>query len=83
MDRTVSVKIDEETKSKMKSFRDVNWAEVIRSAIKRRIEFEEEMRRPINKARAMRASQHMLKLKSKTSGKWSGVEEIRKWRKER
>ncbi len=83
MDRTVSVKIDEETKSKMESFRDVNWADVIRSAIKRRIELEEEMRRPINKARAMRASHHMLKLKSKTSGKWSGMEEIRKWREKR
>jgi len=83
MKQTISVKIDEETKSKMASFRDVNWAEVVRSAIKRRIELEEEMRRPINKARAVRASQHMLKLKSKTSGKWSGVEEIRKWRENR
>lgn len=80
MARTISVKIDEDTKSKMETFRDVNWAEVVRSAIKRRIELEEDMRRPINKARAIRASRHMLKLKSKTSGRWSGVEEIRKWR---
>jgi len=80
MARTISVKVDEETKSRMELFSDVNWAEVIRSAIKRRLELEEDMRKPINKARAIKASKHMLKLKSKTSGKWSGVEEIRKWR---
>jgi len=80
MPKTVSVKVDEETKSKMELFSDVNWAEVIRSAIKRRLEIEEDIRKPINKARALRASKHMLKIKSKTSGKWSGTEEIRKWR---
>ena len=80
MARTISVKVDEETKSRMEFFSDVNWAEVIRSAIKRRLELEEDMRKPINKARAIKASKHMLKIKSKTSGKWSGVEEIRKWR---
>ena len=80
MARTISVKVDEETKSRMELFSDVNWAEVIRAAIRRRLELEEDMRKPINKARAIKASKHMLKLKSKTSGKWSGVEEIRKWR---
>lgn len=80
MAKTVSVKVDEETKSKMEQFGDVNWAEVIRAAIKRRLELEEDMHKPIDKARAIKASKHMLKIKSKTSGKWSGVEEIRKWR---
>ncbi|MFY3740038.1 MAG: hypothetical protein HMLIMOIP_000463 [Candidatus Nitrosomirales archaeon] len=41
------------------------------------------MVKTINKKRANRASKHMLKIKSKTSGKWSGVEEIRKWRDKR
>ncbi len=80
MARTVSVKVDEETKSKMERFSDVNWAEVIRAAIKRRVELEEDVRKPIDKARAIKASKHMFKIKLKTSGKWSGVEEIRKWR---
>ena len=80
MAKTVSVKVDEETKSKMEHFGDVNWAEVIRVAIKRRLEVEEDMHKPIDKAKAIKASKHMLKIKSKTSGKWGGVEEIRKWR---
>ncbi|MGH9878410.1 MAG: hypothetical protein ACRD5H_12305 [Nitrososphaerales archaeon] len=83
MARTISVKVDEETKSRMETFSDVNWADVIRAAIRRRLEIEEDVRRPINKARAIKASKHMLKIKSKTSGKWSGVEEIRKWRERR
>ncbi len=37
------------------------------------------MVKTINKKRANRASKRMLKIKSKTSGKWNGVEEIRKW----
>ncbi|MGH9923213.1 MAG: hypothetical protein ACRD38_10710 [Nitrososphaerales archaeon] len=83
MARTISVKVDEETKSRMETFSDINWADVIRAAIRRRLEIEEDVRRPINKARAIKASKHMLKIKSKTSGKWSGVEEIRKWRERR
>jgi hypothetical protein len=83
MAKTVSVKVDDETKSKMELFGDVNWAEVIRSAIRRRLEVEEDVRKPINKARALRAAKHMLKIKGKTSGKWSGAEEIRKWREHR
>lgn len=83
MAKTISVKVDEDTKTKMEEFSDINWSEVIRAAIKRRLQIEEDMRKPINKARAIRASKHMLKIKSKTSGRWSGVEEIRKWRERR
>jgi hypothetical protein len=81
--KTISVKVDEETKSRMGRCPEVNWAELIRAAIRRRLEVEEEMRGPTDKAKAIKASKHMRKVRSKTSGKWSGVEEIRKWRERR
>ncbi|MFQ6074597.1 MAG: hypothetical protein ACE5Z5_00485 [Candidatus Bathyarchaeia archaeon] len=41
------------------------------------------MRSRIDRARALRASQDMERLRAKTSGKWSGVGEIRRWRETR
>lgn len=81
--RVVSVRVDEETKAKMDLYKDVNWSEVIRRAIKARVEVEERLRSRIDRARALKASEDMERLRAKTSGKWSGVEEIRKWREER
>ena len=79
----VSVKVDEETKEKMDALKDVNWSEVIRRSIRERIETEEMLRRRIDRARAEKASDDMEKIRAKTSGKWSGVGEIRKWRETR
>jgi len=79
----VSVRVDDETKRKMDSYKDVNWSEVIRRAIRARVEVEKRLRRQIDRARALRASEDMERLRAKTSGKWSGVEEIRRWREER
>lgn len=58
----------------------VKWVNVIREAIKRRIEVEEMMRGEIDRARALKASEDIERLRSKSTGRWSGVEEIRKWR---
>lgn len=78
--KVVSVKVDDNIKAKMEKFKDVNWSEVIRKAIIERIEFEESLRTEIDKRRAHHASEQMEKLREKTTGKWNGVEEIRKWR---
>ena len=81
--KVVSVKVDDQTKAKMKKMKDVNWSEVIRRAIAERIELEESLQNKIDRRRAMRASEEMEKLRHKTSGIWNGVEEIRKWREAR
>ena len=81
--KVVSVKVDEETKAKMDTLKDINWSEVIRRIVKERVETEERLRRKIDRARALRASEDMERLRAKTSGRWSGVEEIRRWREAR
>ncbi len=78
--KVVSVKVDDRTKKKMESFRDINWSEVIRRSIRRRLETEEALRMGIDRKRAMRAAMSMDRMREKTSGRWSGSEEIRKWR---
>ena len=79
----VSVRVNEETKAKMDALRDISWSEIIRRAIEGRIETEERLRKQIDGARALRASEDMERLRAKTSGRWSGVEEIRRWREAR
>lgn len=66
----VSVRVDDETKKKMDELRHVNWSGYIRQSIVLKIR-EEEVRK---------ACEVMDSLAAKTSGKWSGTEEIRKWR---
>ncbi|KPV64874.1 MAG: hypothetical protein AOA65_0720 [Candidatus Bathyarchaeota archaeon BA1] len=66
----VSVRVSDEMKKKMDELHHLNWSEFIRQSIMLKIR-EEEMRR---------ACETMDSLAAKTSGKWSGTEEIRKWR---
>ena len=75
-----SFRLDEETKAKMGRYKDVNRNEAIRDTIERRMEIEEGLGEGIDKKRALKASGDMKRLRSKSSGKWSGVEEIRRWR---
>jgi len=70
---TISIRISEELKERMKEFADVNWSQYLREAIADRIR-EEEMRRACNM---------MDEIASKTSGEWSGAKEIRRWRDQR
>jgi len=75
-----SFRLGEETKVKMERYKDINGNEAIRDTIKRRKDVEEGLKGGINKDRALKASEDMERLRSKSSGKWSGVEEIRRWR---
>lgn len=76
----ITVRIDEDMKRKMEELRHINWSEVIRSAIARRI--EEEMRRRIDRRRLLWASATTESLRRRAIG-WSSVEEIRRWRESR
>jgi len=67
---TISIRVDDELKEKMKEFSEVNWSQYLREAIIGRIR-EEEMRK---------ACSIMDEIAEKTSGKWSGTKEIRRWR---
>jgi hypothetical protein len=78
----VTVRLDERLKSKMKRLRHVNWSEVIRAAIADRIWLEESIaaRRSINLDLLRNAIADQDRLRAKSSGVWSGAEEVRKWR---
>jgi len=78
----VTVRLDEKLKAKMEKLRHVNWSEIIRSAIAERISLEESLAgaRSINFDLLRKAMHDQDRLRSKTSGRWSGSEEIRKWR---
>ena len=65
----------------MANLRDVNWAEVIRDALRERIEMEEELRRPINRARARRAARGMDAIRTNLPVlRFDSTEEVRRWR---
>ncbi len=79
--KSISMRIDDETKARMETHPDINWSEIVRRAIKERLEIEESLRvKKFDHARALRATKTMTRLRAKTSGKWNGAEEIRKWR---
>lgn len=70
---TITVRVPEEVKRKMKGLKHINWSEVVRQAI------AEEIKR--NKMR--RASQTIEKLRTKSKIRWDSVAVIRKWREQR
>src|SRR2546422_5230147 len=49
----VSFKVDSATKRRMSRIRDINWSEVLRDAIRRRLELEERLRAPIDRRQAL------------------------------
>ena len=78
----ITIRIDEKLKKKMEKLNHINWSEVVRQAISNMIEKEESANseREINFERVRSAAKEQDRLRAKTSGSWSGVEEIRKWR---
>jgi len=78
----VTVRVDDELKKRMDRLSHVNWSEVVRRAIAERIALEETLAssRIIDVRRLEEAIRDQDRLRSKTTGKWSGTEEIRKWR---
>ena len=78
--KVVSIKVDDDTKAKMKELSDVNWSDVLRRSIRERIALEESLRRPFDRRKALRAAASMDALSHRMSGRWNGAKEIRKWR---
>ena len=72
----ISVRIDSELKEKMDSLKHLNWSEVIRKAIKSKIQKETE----INKAKAVLLNEKIRKIAPKN---FNSVDIIRKFREER
>ena len=78
--KVVSFRVDEVTQSRMEAAADVNWSEVLRAAIRGRLQAEEDLRKGLNRRRALRAAKGMNAIRARMSGRWSGSKEIRRWR---
>lgn len=70
---TVTVRIDEELREAMKKLSYVNWSEVVREAIRRRVEEEGDR----NLAEAILANE---RLRRKAPEGWDSAKVIREWR---
>ncbi|MCS7115652.1 MAG: ribbon-helix-helix domain-containing protein [Candidatus Bathyarchaeota archaeon] len=71
--KTLTVKVDEELREQMKKLRHVNWSEVIREAIRKKIE-EENGR---NIAEAVLINE---RLRRAAPDGWDSAKVIREWR---
>lgn len=77
----VSVKVDAATKKRMAQLKDINWSEVLREAIRRRLDIEEWLRAPIDRRKAMAAARRMDTFRSGIGpSDFDSTKEIRKWR---
>lgn len=72
----VTVRVDEETRHKMRRMRHVNWSSVLREAIDKKI--NEESNRDL--AKAVLATD---KVRKKAPPNWNSVDVIRYWREHR
>ncbi|MEA1904661.1 MAG: VapB-type antitoxin [Candidatus Hadarchaeota archaeon] len=75
----VSVRVDEETRKKMRLLSHMNWSEVIRGAIKEKVLEEETKERRLSSTSLATAAMLTDELR-RPSPSWSSVEEIRGWR---
>ena len=79
--KVVSIKVNDETKRRMEQLQHLNWSEILREAIARRLEAEEALRRPIDHARAKRAGRAIDRLRaSLPPGEYDVAREVRKRR---
>ncbi|MEK6986937.1 MAG: hypothetical protein AABX97_02440 [Candidatus Thermoplasmatota archaeon] len=77
----VSVKVDTDTKRRMNRLKDINWSEVLRQALRRRIDSEERLRSPIDRRRAAAAAHRMDEFRARVGpGEFDSTKEIRKSR---
>lgn len=77
----VSVKAEAMTKKRMAKLRDVNWSQVIREAIHRRLEVEERLRARFDRRRAIAAARKMDEFRERIGrADFDSTKEIRRWR---
>lgn len=75
----VSVKVDGDTKKRMRRLSRVNWSETIRRAIKTKIEEEEMKERDVD-PEDIREGMRIADSIRRPSKGWDSTKEIRKWR---
>lgn len=75
----VSIKVDSDTRERMRRLSSVNWSETIRRAIERTIEEEELKERNVNPEEIKKAKAMADSIR-RPSGGWDSTREIRKWR---
>lgn len=78
----VSVKVDSDTKERMRRLSHVNWSETIRRAIEHTIEEEELKGRNVN-PRDIREARAIADSIRRPAKGWDSTSEIRKWRDQR
>lgn len=66
----ITITVDTTLKKRMKELRGVNWSEVARDAFEERVMAEQRVK----------AAKAIKKIRKASKAKWSGSEEIRKWR---
>jgi len=79
MSEIISVRIPKELRKKMKKFSYVNWSEIVREAIKRRVKIEEKRQRKIEATRDMDKTRNRM-LQTYGAIDYDSVEVIRYWR---
>ncbi len=75
----VSIKVDGRIKEKMKRLSHVNWSEVLRTAIRKKIISEELERRDVDPKDLAEATELANTIRRPSPG-WNSVQEIRRWR---
>jgi len=77
----VSFKVDASTKRRMARLRDINWSEVLRDAIRRRLELEERLRGSANRHGTIEAARRIDEFRSQIGpSEYDSTKEIRRWR---
>jgi len=77
----ITLSVNKKLKEDRAGFKEVNWREVIKSAVINRLNYEQinNINRNKNLEEIKDAVRIRDSLSSKTSGSWSGADEIRKW----
>src|SRR5205823_10182628 len=77
----VSFKVDRTIKKRLARIRDLNWSEVLRDAVERRLDLEERLRAPVDRRRALDAARRMDEFRAHAGPTEShSTKEIRRWR---
>lgn len=82
----ISITVPDEIREKMKKYPQINWSEIARSAILKRIELEEQLTNvkiDMNLLKKAIKTQDLIRNKPHIQKSWSSTEEIRKWRETR
>ena len=75
----ITARIDRATKEKMKKLSYINWSDVIRETVIKKIQEEEAKEQVIDKS-AIQEGMVIASTVRKSNKGWNSTEEIRKWR---